>query len=1851
METVDLRINNWKKKLLDLGKRNRLINYKETKRSNIQIISPNIEEIYKQLVINEETLNFPYILEEETDDDDLVTGTDEKIIDGDIITNRSFKEMQKTLGSLRSKAKTAIEEQGVNILYLSLGFLKWKERNDSNQILTSPLVLVPVTLTLKSLTSPFMLGLHDDEIVVNPTLIHKLDNDYGIVLPTFDSQEDNIIDFLNIVKDKINKTGWIVSEEIGLSLLSFHKINMYMDLEKNKPKLVSHPIIKALSSDTSEITLLSEEYNDFDHDRNTRPIDTYQILDADSSQQDAILYSKKEVSFVLQGPPGTGKSQTITNIIAEALSEGKKVLFVSEKMAALEVVHKRLSQIGLDDFCLTLHSHKANKKEVLKELGKNLNLDKIRLQDDTLHQLDLLETERRKLNAYVEEIHTVCYPLGKSIYEINGRLAKLNNVPDIIFPIDDVSGTTNEKLNEYIYLLNDLTKTLGKMKEDFESNPWRESIISNISHELRHDIERNLKQLIPSLKSLVQNIDGIVSDVELNWQMTLNSVNELIELLEITSKSPKIPVEWIYEEDIANLLIQAENYRNLKAEYFNIYNNLSQKYSEDFFKLPANDILNKYNLAMMEAKKLLNSSSYISEEKIIDSLEYRINLLQSSISGIEIINEVEARTKEILGIKQIENIETAISLANLMKSILTIPKPTIEWFDSSRYSIVKNVFKEAKETYKEYKDFTEKLLKEYEKEIFDIDSSEMLIRFKTEYSSFFKIFKKNYRSDKRLIKSYSKVLKKNIDDQEIINILNNLKYVKEKKLWIKENSVKMETLFGTHFLDEYTNWDELGKSINNFNNILKYYSPNGIDIRTKDFLLSTSSKVEILNSLYEQINTVLESNMQDELTQQLNLVENIEDLSLESLNQNVSKTLLVLQSISAEYEQMKRFSKDEKNIKDLTNDFMSLIRMQEIKALIEQQEEDLKNYYHFLYNGIATDWDAIISSLAWASDFRKLNMKHNLSSSFIDRICKDDFTIDNINNYLKTVRNGLVNIKNEIDWYISLFDSSLDLMNMNLNDLIIRMEKSKNNLSALEEWIDFRKARDKCKEAGLTDFIEKIETYGYSRNVIVPTFLKRFYRLWLDKIILNYPSVDSFRRRIHDENIKEFNRLDMTQLSIARLRIKANLISKLPDMNKFTSAFDEVGILKRELNKQRKIMPLRKLFREIPNLLLNLKPCLMMSPLSVSLFLDTNNYKFDIVIFDEASQVRTEDAVGAIMRGTQVIIAGDSKQLPPTNFFALSTSDGDFDTDDEEDETYNNSEGYESILDEAVTILPERTLRWHYRSRHEDLIAFSNAKVYGNNLITFPSYIEKLNNYGVEYIFVANGVYDRSGKRDNPIEANKVAELVFEHIKEHPKRSLGVVTFSEAQQQAVEVAIRRLRLRKPQFEPFFAENKEEKFFVKNLENVQGDERDTIIFSIGYAKDHNGVMYMNFGPLSRDGGFRRLNVAITRAKYNIKLVGSIRPTDINIEKTNSEGVKMLRSYIEFAINGAGTLRNELIVNDIVNVESPFEEAVYDFLVGKGYQVATQVGCSGYRIDLAVKHPTLSGRFVLGIECDGATYHSARTARERDRLRQTVLEDIGWKIYRIWSTDWIKDPITEGEKLFEVVEQAITEYKEHELFSLSSVKKHTMEDINFILTDLSSGIVEDDIDDNNHYDFNYYEEADVYEIYQKLGYNPQLKDILKSVVEKEYPIHEDLLAKRLAILFGNQKATVKVKDSLKYVFERNLKNEIEFINNFYWLKGNSNVKVRVPNGEEGYRIIENISVEELAEAMFIIANKSFGIMKNDLFILTARTFGFNRTGSKINLSLENAFKLLIKTNRIIDLNEKITINEKLITIGKD
>lgn len=1958
---IDQKVEAWKNKLLDLGKRNRLINYRETKRSTLSIINPDIFALWTGFVENGNSLEFPYYSEynqENGESDNVDT------LPSDIVTNQTLKEMQFTLRNLRNKAKMAIEEQGINILYLAFGFLKWRESETSIEQLVSPLVLVPVTLTVESISSPFILQMTDDEIVVNPALKYKLENEYGLTFPEFD-EELGLQKFLDSIQVAVKRnSGWSVQQEVALSLFSFLKINMYSDLEHNKQEIVSNPIVRAISGDSSALQHIPEDLNDFDFDKKLKPVNMFQVVDADSSQQEAILYAKNGISFVLQGPPGTGKSQTITNIISECLADGKKVLFVSEKKAALDVVYNRLTSAGLDDFCLVLHSHKTNKRAVLDQLQSALNLarNKAQLSDEAYHKLDALYRDTKKLNQYADQLYTKILPLGQTIYHANGVLAELEDYADVIFGIPDIRNTTTEQYSQYLYVLDAFKNTLGKMSEDFDSNPWRGSGVPAVTNELRHDINARFPELANKLAQCSEKTQDMFESVCLDRTLCYQSLEEARSLFSTAMNSPCIPYDWIskidllslpdeipeYEKittkfaqetahlqeqyaiindhgvctvhlptvaelnssesilsqqnnllhlvetdatlsriaqvkDFASFQNEVENVKSHITDIIHIKERLSQYYTPGVYDVDFEALLLKYGSSYSSFTNEILTHVSLDEESVSvpfgllpeswlqDNLTELIEDCLTYSSHKNAFSEKARHLKEIpsslldrLGLSFV-NIESAVNLQKLsdiqthLHNHIVSNSPMAVMSVKNTADFCKKEISIAKSKSSKIQELQNELLQEFDREVLDLEYEDMLTRYKLEYTSFFKFFKGSYRADQRQIKLLHKNIAEKLDDSKIVSVLTKLKEISQTRSEINCECAHLIDAFGDEFRYENTNFEEIevvcdtciclqkaSTLVEEMYKIASIFTPDNTDLSHKYGVWYKG-----LNTSWESILQALQWTL--DFRKQLRCDATVLAPYYKSNDVRLDEyafftTLTTLQNIQLKRSQCKTlFSQfisvmgdtfsfedtDFGKVDAYLSTYNAIMRSQTIlalladtMALLTEKEDTLAAHYDFLYSRMTTPWSNIRQALSWACEFKKCVLQYSPNEEFVKKVCSDSHAIEKCKAYAEQISAMLQDIEPDFNWFLSLFQDSILYKSMDLRLLSHRIQRCVNGLFLLEEWIDFINARNDCTKAGLNEYVQQIEQQRIKPCDIIPVFEKRFFRLWLDAVLPEYPAVLNFRRLKQENTIREFSQLDKMQFEIAKARIKGKLINELPLLDKFTSGMDEMGILKRELSKQRKIMPIRKLFRQIPNLLLVLKPCLMMSPLSVSLFLEADAYKFDTVIFDEASQVCTENAIGAIARGKQVIIAGDSKQLPPTNFFSTSISDTDtYDMDDEDDDT----SAYESILDEA-NLLPERTLLWHYRSRHEHLIAFSNAKIYHNSLITFPSNVDRIPDNGVEYIYVRDGFYDRGGRKGNVPEANRVAELVFEHFKKYPNRSLGVIAFGEVQQQAIEAALRQMRMRNQQCERFFAEDREEAFFVKNLENVQGDERDTIIFSIGYAKDAQGVFRMNFGPLSKNGGERRLNVAVTRAKYNVKLVGSILPTDIDTDRVSAEGPKLLRSYIEFAINGITSLQREITENDIVQHDSPFEKAVYDFLDRKGYKLATQVGCSGYRIDMAVKHPTLSGRYILGIECDGASYHSAKTARERDRLRQDVLEQMGWRIYRIWSTDWIKDPVTEGSRLIEAIENALKNYGND--VSLSIPAKTSPE--NFVAFEEKELSIEEM---NNPYGFK--DEQHLSFIGSTLGSKrcPSLQFCIIEIVSASYPIHYELLCQQIAPLLGNAKATVKVKREVDEQLAR-LGNKIVRKGDFLFPAKYKMISPRVNS-----RKINYISTEELAEAMYVVLSKSVGLTKDLLCAETARAYNFHRMTQNITSAVNSAFDLLISQDRIKLVEDKPIISK--------
>ncbi len=549
----------------------------------------------------------------------------------------------------------------------------------------------------------------------------------------------------------------------------------------------------------------------------------------------------------------------------------------------------------------------------------------------------------------------------------------------------------------------------------------------------------------------------------------------------------------------------------------------------------------------------------------------------------------------------------------------------------------------------------------------------------------------------------------------------------------------------------------------------------------------------------------------------------------------------------------------------------------------------------------------------------------------------------------------------------------------------------------LNAWCAWRRVCQEAEGVGLAPLIDAFAQDHTLVNRARDVFETSYCTWWVDAVVDGDDVLRGFVSAEHESRIRDFRELDGTFTELTKQYIRARLCKNLPARDDVKRS-SEFGVLRRELEKKRRHKPLRQLMAEMPNALPQLTPCLLMSPLSIAQYLPPDQALFDVVIFDEASQITVWDAIGAMARGRQVVIVGDPQQLPPTNFFNRADRDANDDV--------NLDGDLESILDECLGAgLPTRHLSWHYRSEHESLIAFSNHRYYGGALVTFPSPLTR--DRAVRYLPVPDGIYERAGTRANQGEAAVVVREVMQRLRDPAfitaNRSLGVVTFNIEQQRLIEDLLDEERRQDPSIESFFSEDRLEPVFVKNLEGVQGDERDVILFSIGYGPDRSGNLTMNFGPMNREGGERRLNVAITRARSELLVCATLHPDQINLSRTGAKGVRDLKHFLEFAERGPRALA-EAVFGPTGDYDSYFEKAVAQGLTTHGWTVEPQVGVSSCRVDLGIVHPDDPGRYLAGVACDGATYHRSATARDRDQLREQVLRRLGWDMLRVWSMEW-------------------------------------------------------------------------------------------------------------------------------------------------------------------------------------------------------------------------------------------------------
>ncbi len=1539
------KLDRWADKLLDTGKRNNLINFRDTKASSAEVLYPDCETFFSKCLSGHVFEVFDPRIPDEEEDNEITNRNQEKILTKSeyrniyasriknsryILAHAQTPNPIKAVKNIAKKAKELQDESGINVAYLAFGFIKWNEREGSEVFYRAPLLLIHINIITGTVIDPIRIEVGDDDVVVNPTFNYLLQANYGLSLPAYDDG-DSLATYYEKVTTIIKKMGWETINECKIGTFSFLKINMYEDLKNNTDKILENENVKALLGESSSTSFgLSGE----NHIVQNPIIDLHTVVDADSSQIEAVEMAKSGKSFVLQGPPGTGKSQTITNIIAECLHDGKKVLFVSEKQAALNVVFDKLKKAGLADFCLELHSHKANKKAVIAELNRTLEVPKSKVSSTAKEEIRQKKSAQSKLDRYAEELHKKRNGIEKSLYQLFEAYSAEREYPDIQVELKNIQEKGKEYLEQCVKMLEQYSEYVPSIGQNYRSNPWYGFNNVHIGYEQRNQLKQDFLKLIEGFREL---------------QIKTNELKHKYE-------SPQLNyIETVKWQKILAFLAKSDVVTPTM---------LSQ------------DSLEKMVPALIQLKDL---SEIIVQERNNILLDFKEDVL-SELNGKEIYTEL---TEQFNGVfarilnKDYKNIVTKVQMLSK---------------DGKKFK------------YQQIVDFSKNLM----------------------------------------------------SLQELINTFDNI-------------AIPLQDQIGPCYKGPDTNWDHVMDSI------------------------------EVLRNFFDQetINYGLLSSMDRELF--IN-------------NQDMF--------------------------------WSDAIELEERAKAIAEAKERVQNCF----------------------DTEILNLDKQGYDYCIKKVlkCSEDF------------------------------------------------EK-------LGNWIGFMTLLDHMNKMELQPYIDLIINKQIEADEVVGTYKKAFYKQWIEYIIFSVRELSSFSRIKQDQAVRNFVEQDGIQYEISKAQIKSELSQKRPNLDMIAGG-SAVAILRREGQKKRKQMPIRKLLLVTGDLVQILKPCFLMSPLSVSTFLDSEKISFDTVVFDEASQIFPQDAIGAIYRGKQLIVVGDSKQMPPSNFFNASA---DIDDDDEEVGDIND---FESILDICSSVFNTERLVWHYRSHYEQLIAFSNINFYNNNLVTFPSSSTDHKGIGVDYYHV-DGVFDRKSKT-NKAEALFIIDLIYKNIETHPDRSLGVVAFSVSQQNLIERLLSKKREEDPSYEWFFKADNPEPFFIKNLETVQGDERDTIIFSVAYAKDTQGRFIHNFGPLNREGGERRLNVAVTRAKDNVQLVASISYTDINLNRSGSEGVRLLRAYLDYAQNGEIALERAITVTSDDHFDSYFEQEICDFLRDQGFTVDTQVGCSGYRIDLGLRKPG-SSNYLLAIECDGATYHSSKNARDRDSLRQRVLENMGWQFYRIWSTDWYRNKMVEKERLLRAVKDAIENSKKPSSTNSKIDSGQTgpidMEQKRFIIEKKEAT-----------YNFPKYIQADAMTI--MILNMDDFQNGIRKILEKEAPLAEEYLLKRIIKLFGREKISktvIRDFNSKMYLCERR---GIIRRNGFLYLKEENKYKLRVPGVK---RKIGMISTEEIAAGLYELIKQNITVSKDNLYKTMTNLLGFSRTGDTIVNKYDDALSELIKDNLIKIENNQVSL----------
>lgn len=1873
------RIRDWSQRLLQLDRRNQLLYFKPG-RSAVTVSAADPDAFLDRLLRSGKGLQFDFVPPRRSgrrfsfgpaSDPPESEGRSEQAIAGDIETDCPAPDLQRRLRNLQRRDREWEQEQGINVLYLTLGQLEWKDEEGVAAV--SPLLLLPCDLERRSPAEPFRLRGGDD-LVANSTLIYKLAA-LGIEIPDFDptasaDRQAPVDLYLGQVREAIAaRPSWQVTGALALGAFAFTKLAMYEDIRRMALRGDYSNLIKALAGSAAVATRSGRDAGtipaagELKGGRLDELISTEHsvtVLPTDHSQLAAIEDARRGISMVIHGPPGTGKSQTIANLIAGLIADHKSVLFVSEKKAALDVVKSKLEDCHLGPFCLELHGDRSRKKNVYAQLAESLQVDRDWGADAP--GFEALARERKYLNKVVRSLHARRSPLGISVYQVHGRYARVRSSRQIEF---DAIPRADKLSPAWLDETLQAAERLSQREPEFAghgSSRWL-----GLRRDLnRLDMTDRLRRAMGAALAAIDRFRAVACEAaEALDQEPAGKpcgVEPLVRRLRLLQRPVLAPRGWFDADAEQRLRRTAERRREAQQLRLGQAEALGELLRPPFADL---------DFAAMASASTPTPAVVAAAEAVLGP-DWEAAILGDPDEVLARLAELAEMLAQIAAAAQ----DIARGLARPAPLTLAECGPVAElaarlsaagpfpgrWLESGPLESLRAILADLLLVKSELDRESALLAADFDEGLVDRVDADMLGRFRTDHRDWFgaaRWFRKSYEADEKTLRAFLRTPRFFLTLSFCEAAVSRALEVGRLRRAREELQRRLRGRLGSE-AGEGLDPESLGTRLAALTGLLAELGHP--DPGTAAALLGPDRDAERLQAL-----TLAAGRMQAALERAAKIARDAgwpahsgEIVRARKDNDQVQRFIRSMRQSCAQLI-------DERRIEPFSSlaDVRALCERgsQYVELLCERRRAlpELKRDFGAFVGEESTDWDGVGEALDWVGEVRGL-LGDGRAGVDLPQIAGPDRDRDRY----RRLADGLLAAQSGYRSDINVLAEMFELESANLGwrrweeaafePLARWCGQIRDSAHEALDWYEYRESARRLNARLGPDSLEKIRA-ATATAAEVPGIVERsVLGSWLAQIYAQEPELEQFSRTDHESTRRRYQEIERAMPTAARARVRRRVLERYPGTGPLSGS-GQLGVLSGELSKRRRQLPVRRLFARIPDLLQALKPCVLLSPRAVSQLLAAdpvagNRTRFDVVVFDEASQVMPEDALPAIDRADQLIVVGDRKQLPPTRFFERVGDD----VDDDDFDAPDSLEGRESILDVMVgqlgSGLDERYLRVHYRSRCESLIGFSNHHFYAGRLLTFPN--PNIAELGLRDEYLPGATYDSGGTRTNRGEADRVVDLAFEMLLD-PARSgsIGIVALSRAQADLIDQLIELRRLGHRELDRHFDHRGQEPLFVKNVETVQGDERDHIILSIGYGPTVTGQIPNRFGPINAEGGERRLNVAISRARQTMTVVHSLLPHHI---RSQSQGARLLRGFLEYVANPRTAFA--AAVTGTGEPESPFEEAVLAALRGRGHQVDSQVGVSGYRIDLAIRSADGSG-YDLAVECDGASYHSSPAARDRDWLRQQVLEGLGWNVHRIWSTSWIRDPEAELRALEKTLRQVRAGAAGRARFGPGA---GGTEAVDRPAPPPSDGPVPEPAGGPSasgpvragspgpakraRY-FAPYREFDVTAIPASArapGDGP-LKDLIVRIVALEWPIHSEVLARRIGAAQsagpGSRRAAARIKPLLAELARKG-KIRREGSGDNFWRPGNQEGRP-TPRRDQS-RTVDHVAADELKAGIALVARQVFGAPREELVNETARQFGWMRTGRKIRGRIESAIDEMVRQGRLRERGSSLAVPRK-------